>query len=297
LRFSSANWVTAKEMLAFGLKSGMSPVARLVHFQANAILVTWVLGPAALAVYSRPIALVRHVESFVNKLAFVLTPTASSMQAKGRHEDLKDLVIEASRYAAALALPALLFLSVLGNAILISWMGSAAYQRGDILAILAAGSFLQFVFSPAVAILRGLDRQGRVAILSAGATIVGIVLSVVLLGVWQIGLVGAALAVAIPQTASGLLVGAYVVRMFGVGPLDFVQRVFGKPVLCCLPFALTLLIVRAQLPNNPAATVILGAIVGGLVLAPFYWRFLLPNSVKARVVQPITAVALSLRGS
>jgi O-antigen/teichoic acid export membrane protein len=283
IRLEYASWDQAKQLLTFGMRSAVPGISRLLLVQANSILVAGALGPAVLAVYARPGALVRHVETFVNKLAFVLVPTASSLQASGKDKDLGRLLIESTRYATGLALPALTFLALTGDAILSVWMGEH-YLPGPVLAILAAGYFLPLAQQPAVSILRGLNLHGGIVVAGIVSAVAGIGLGLLLVTVLHLGLTGAALAVAMPLTlGNGLFIGRYACRSVGVRPAEYVWRAFVQPAACVAPFAATLLAIQALVGNRPLATLLLGSIAGGLVLAPLYWLFMVPRSMRAKV--------------
>jgi O-antigen/teichoic acid export membrane protein len=287
IRARSANLRTARKMLAFGFKSAINPMSRLILTQANALQVTWVLGPAALAVYNRPNALVRNVEAFVNKLALILVPTASSMQASGKTEDLRELVLQTTRSATAFALPAMVFLGVLGGDVLNVWMGPA-YARGDLLALIAFGYLLPLIQQPAIGVLRGMNQHRFVAMSSIASAVVGIILSFLFVGIWQWGLVGAALAVGLPMTiGNGVLLGAYTCRQFSIGPVEFVRRALAVPAACCVPLAAALVVLRTAPIQSPALRVAAGAVVSAGVLLPLYWRFLLPPTTKHRLLKRI----------
>jgi O-antigen/teichoic acid export membrane protein/peptidoglycan/xylan/chitin deacetylase (PgdA/CDA1 family) len=294
LRRAYASWSIAKEMMAFGLKGAMYVVSRLILFQANALIVAWSIGPAALAIYARPISLTRQVESFVNKLAWVITPTASSMQRLGRQKELRGLLIQSTRYAVALALPALLFLGILGEKVLELWMGPA-YARGDLIAIIAAGFFLLLSQGPAAALLKGLNQHGVAGITSMVAAFLGVLLGIVLVGILQTGLVGAAATIAITLTlGNGLVIPIHACRAIGLPLRVFAARSLALPVLCCLPFSTALWIVRSVSPYNPLVTLLMGAATAGLTLLPPYWAFLAPVSIKTAVR---TRMAMAFGGS
>jgi O-antigen/teichoic acid export membrane protein/peptidoglycan/xylan/chitin deacetylase (PgdA/CDA1 family) len=282
LRRAYASWTIAKEMLVFGLKGAMYVISRLILFQANALVVAWTIGPAALAVFARPVALTRNVESFVNKLSWVISPTASSMQQLGQQAQLRGLLIQSTRYAVALALPALLFLAILGGQLLELWMGPA-YARGDLIAIIAGGFFLLLSQSPAAALLKGLNKHGFAGVASLISALLGVVMSVVLVGVLKTGLVGAAATIAVTLTlGNGLIIPMHACKAIGLSLGAYVSRAFILPILCCLPFAGALVFIRF-FAATPLVALLLGGVAAGVLLLPLYWAFLAPASIKTPV--------------
>jgi O-antigen/teichoic acid export membrane protein len=84
IRFQYVNLRDAKKILLFGGKSILTTLSRLLLYQTSSLLVVGYLGPAVLATYSRPNSLINHAMTIVNKFAFVLTPTASYLHARGQ---------------------------------------------------------------------------------------------------------------------------------------------------------------------------------------------------------------------
>ena len=67
--FGAASLRHAAELIGFGGKSLLESVSRVILYQTNHLLILGFLGPAALALYSRPTALVRHTSHLLNKFA------------------------------------------------------------------------------------------------------------------------------------------------------------------------------------------------------------------------------------
>lgn len=284
IRLRDATWSQARSLLRFGGKSFLGALSRMILLQGNSLVVAKFLGPAALALYSRPAALVRHSEFFVNKFAWVLTPTASSLQGSGRHAEVRELVVESARVGALLALPVTLILTILGELILRVWMG-VAYAQGAILVILALGDFLALSQRPVVAILAGLNQHGKVGLARLLASICGLLLGVLAVGILGWDLAGAALAVAVPTTlADGLVVAIYACRRLDIPARHYVGRAFLGPLSCVIPFALCLATSRFLFDDRPLMALAFGCIVGALVLGSIYWRYVVSSATRDTIV-------------
>ncbi len=272
-----ASWARIREMTAFGGKTLTNGIARLLLLQANSLLVAGHFGAAVLAVYQRPMALIRHVETLTSKFSFVLTPTASSLQGAGNDEDLRTLFIKSTRFAAFLALPMILTLSILGDSILYLWMG-ARYEEGPLLALLAAGAVLPVTQQPGVQILTGLNLHGRLSMAAIVAAVGGVFVGMIAVGSFGLGLYGAALALGLAMTAgNGIFVAAYACRKLRVPMGRYVLHAYARPVACVLPFAGCLVATRWQFSSRPLVAVLVGGAVGGAVLIVTYWRYVLPG--------------------
>ena len=282
-----------KRMVTFGAKASIPGFARLVLFQGNALLVAAQLGPATLAVFARPNALLRHVETFLGKFANVLTPTASSLQAMGRKEELSRLMVESTRFATGLALPMTLVLAVMGDPILRVWMGPQ-YEQSAVVLILAAGFLPMLAQRPAVTILTGLNAHGPLGLASLISSIAGLGLSVPF--VRAFGLPGAALGIALPlATGGGLYVAWEASRRLGVGVGEYVRRAYLAPVACAVPFTACLVTARLLFADRPLTAMAAGILSGAGIIAPLSWFFVLPKSARAKAEEIARRLARRLR--
>ena len=270
----------ARRMLAFGVKSSITGVSRLLLFQTNSVIVASHLGPAMLALYARPMALMKVVETFANKFAFVLSPTASSLQASGRADELKELVLTSTRLGTALVAPIVLALAILGDPILRLWMG-ARYEQGGVLALLVAGMFLPVAQRTVATILIGLNRHGPLALANLVAALCGVGLSVLNVTVLGWGLGGAALAIALPMTlGTGVFIPIYACSRLEIPLPEYFRRTFAGPLACVLPCAAWLALSRFLFGDEPLLAVGVGLLGGGLALVPPYWRYVAPRQAK-----------------
>ena len=119
----------------FGLKNVLAMAGPLVVQQTVSVLLTLRLGPALLAVFARPTALIRHMESFIYKFSFVLMPMAGSVQAQGNNRELQRFAVEMSEVGWALAVPGGVFLMLLGPDLIALWMGPDYVAREAIIAL------------------------------------------------------------------------------------------------------------------------------------------------------------------
>ena len=87
----------------------------MLQYQVGPLVISTVIGPAALALYSRPRALILITTRFVMGFARVLVPAASAFHGQQDHKGLGELLVRSSRYSMFLALPPALVLTDLGS--------------------------------------------------------------------------------------------------------------------------------------------------------------------------------------
>jgi len=279
----------AGKMIVFGTKTLVGGIATLILNQANSILVAGHLGPAALAIYSRPNNLVRNAATFLNKFAFVLTPMAGSLQGSGRTAELRRFLTETSRVGTFLCVPITLVLCIYSDLVLRLWMGRK-YEYGVILVIMAAGSFLQLSQQSVLNILTGLNMHGRISVICMIVAVVlfGICAGLLMLVGWSLTL--APLMIVVPLSlANGVVMPIYACRKLQVPVLKYVRRVFLAPLACGIPFAACLVASRILLGHRPWLAITCGPVAGAVVLAPLYWVYMLPERMRTRVREYLAA--------
>lgn len=151
IQFALANRDDIRLVSLFGFKNVIAMAGPLLVQQTLSVLITLRLGPAMLAIFSRPTALTRPVEMMVYKFAFVLMPMAGSMQAQGDPAALRRFFIDMCEVGWALAIPGGLFLMLLGPDIIELWMG-ADYVSREMIVALAGGGMLAAANRPADAV-------------------------------------------------------------------------------------------------------------------------------------------------
>lgn len=274
IRLRYAELEEAKTMFVFGGKVVVGGIPGLLLTQASSLIIAAYLGPAALAVYSRPMALIRNSQTLVNKFAFVLTPTASSLRSVGKEEELRQFFVAATRCGVCLALPLILLLSIDGGQLLRIWMGPR-YQYGGLIAVLAIGYLLPITQQVVGTILIGLNLHGKPALYSIPVAVVGLVVGIVAVRRLGCTLSGAALIVVIPLAiGNGVIPMVYACRKLHVSLRQFAYRSFIAPAVRAVPFALCLLAANRVFAGHPFLAILVGSTAGVAMTAPLYWSYL-----------------------
>lgn len=273
----------AREMFIFGVQGCLPNIGDLVLYSTVSALIVGYLGPAALALYARPMALIRHTRTLVHKFAFVLVPTASSLQALERQADIQRFLVDATRCGAYIALPLITLLTLLGGPLLHLWMGPD-YAHDAIIITLAVGHLLILIQRPTFSVLVGLNHHGPAGLallIAALAAIAGAAFALIWLNA---GLVGAALGVVIPLSLiNGIYLPVYTCRRVQMPLVRYLRESLLGPLACTLPFAACLAAARLLFADRPHIALACGLVIGGLVGGITYWRYVLPASLTASI--------------
>lgn len=280
------DWPMFHEIMGFSIKTTVEALSKLLQYQVGVLVVSIVIGPAGLALYSRPRALVLITTRFVMGFARVLVPAASALHDQRPAKALGEMLIRSTRYGLFLALPPALTMLVLGGAILRVWMGDRSYADNHVLPILVLGYLPLFAQQPTYHILLGLASHGLAGTASLIGSVVGAVMSILFVGVFHWGIDGAALATAIPVFLVNLCVLPYAgCRAARLPLLRYLRESLPTPLLSVVPFAAVLLAARVGLPDDAGSQLLVGLLAGAPFLGVVYWFTAVPAHLKKRLLR------------
>lgn len=282
LQYRRACWATWAEQAKYSAKSLTPRVADLLSNQSLAILIGTFLGPAMLAIYSRPKNLIRHLHTLAAKCGYILVPTASSLQARSDQQDLRKTFKDATVLISFLTMPVVMVFAICGDDLIRLWMGAEYVHRG-LVRVLAIGCFSSLVQEPVWAILAGINQHGKIAFARLSGAICAVVFVWIGLARLRWGLCEAAVAFALPQIAvEALITPLLACRVLSVPLREYYWATYVKPFICAAPFAGGLLAADLTFCNFPGFSVLLGVASMWFLLA-CYWRKVAPAPLRDRV--------------
>jgi O-antigen/teichoic acid export membrane protein len=278
-----AERATLLDLLEFGGRVMVGQFSRIILAQTTSILIAVFLGPAALAMFVRPRSLVRQAAVFPRRYAQMLIPTVASISSSMQIEKVREFVCSSSRVGLYISLPIMIFLAIEGPSLIAVWMGPD-YANGLLILVISITLASEVLFQPLDALLVGLNLHGRPALVTLGAAILAVLSAWVVLANGG-GLVSVALAIGIPWTlAHGVYLPLYTCKRLEIRPLTFFRSVWCGPLLHALPFIVILATARWIFPDQPLYSLLGGGIIGGGVMATTYWIWVLPNTMKRKIL-------------
>ncbi len=247
----------------------------------DSLVISAFLPVALLTFFAIAVNLTNYARAIVRGISFTLTPATSALQAQGRTDELRHLVLKGARFSTLVLLPIVITFILRGGTFIGLWMGpSYGSPSGEILWILAIGLACQGGFSSVSSTMFGLNRhKGMVPIVGAEAA-ANLGLSIWLVQV--IGLPGVAWGTTGPRLVVALIaVPWYLRHVLGVSMSAFWSNAWLRPIVSMVPFVVgTYLVERLWQPPNLAifflqvALVLPLAAVGG-------WFFCLRSEERA----------------
>jgi O-antigen/teichoic acid export membrane protein len=277
-----ANVDTCKEMLKFGIKSMLSNVPPIILLQTINLILVSSIGPAALAIFVRPMGLTKHIKTFMAKFTLMLTPTAGAMQGSNDPKAIKSLFINMTKLSFAFCLPALGCLFVYGDQVLFLWMGEN-YASKELMMILSAGTLLSMGQDSSIRILMGINRHGTISIIALFCLMSSFAIGLLFTGIDNLDLTAAAILFVVPMSlVYGLLVPIYTCRELGVSYFSYLFQSLILPFVYLLPFFSLLFYSRYCFELHNHMNALFTFVSALLVTLVIYFLYLVPFELQQK---------------
>lgn len=272
-----------KKLFRFGVKNNVVALPHLIVITGVNFALASAAGPAALAIYARPLSLTRHAQTLVDKFTNIFTSTTASLQGLKKDKELKAFYLLSTRAAFSMTLPLLLFVATFGDVMVELWMGPD-YVDVWLAPLICAGMILPYTAAPSTKTLIGLNYHGRVAIYAFGAASLFLTVGI-LIGI-EIGWsprVGAIVAGVSLSASTGILMPFFACRRLDVTFGEYMRSVIAKPIILNVPFAVVLIGSRFLLPDISVVESGAVSMAAGLVLIALYVSFLFEPELRRKL--------------
>jgi O-antigen/teichoic acid export membrane protein len=192
-------------------------------------------------------------QTLTDQFLTLLLPMASEAHATDPPR-LRSLYILSTRVTLAISLPAGLTLIILAPDVLSAWVGAAYADYAYLVWILVIAGLIDTSQWPAGSILQGMVRHRPLAVMTIGAGVANVGLSVLLVN--RLGLMGVALGTLIPTTIVCLgFVTPYAMRVIGVRAADMYHQVLRPALVPAVPMGIVVYILRDV--THPSSIIVL----------------------------------------
>ncbi len=234
LRFSprSGRWLEVRGLLRYGGLNVLVVWANRLMFGMDAFVIGGALGVTAVGFFSIGSRLPEQLRVMVDTIASVLTPAVGEMDARGESNAVSRLIADSARTLVLATGPVLVFATIFGAPFLRIWMGEAyARDSAPVLTIVTVAAAAHIAAYPFVAMHRGTNRMGSLAVCSLIEGIANLGLSLLL--VHRLGISGVALGTAIPAVIIRVLVVPWWFgRQYGVSLWRLLRSIWMLPGVC-----------------------------------------------------------------
>lgn len=194
------------------------------------------LSVSAVTFYAIGGSLISYSYSVSGALSTTFTPLASGLEASGRFDDLRRMLIRGTQATLALALPISAGLFFRGGTFIRLWMGPEYEVVSEgVVRVLLISMFFGVANATAGSIMMAIEKHKPMARFAVFEALFNLGLSIVL--VKTIGIYGVAWGTSISMLCTHLAFWPwYVKKVLNVAPQTYLWQGWGKPLVCVLPF-------------------------------------------------------------
>ena len=184
-----------KDIAGFSFAVFIANIAGTIIFNIDKLLIGIFLSIEQVTIYTIGATLSLIVFQMPSKIAPVILPASSELNAKNDKTGIKELILRGTKFAVMLSTPLVLVLFTMAHPIIKFWMGSGFETSAYILQILVLGFYINTFTHALTPALVGTGKVKICVYYAIISIIINISLSIIL--ILKIGVLGAALGTSI----------------------------------------------------------------------------------------------------
>jgi O-antigen/teichoic acid export membrane protein len=295
-RHLNVDFVAARDLFTFGLKSGLLMAATTLVRRAALIVIAHVISVASVVFFVIPNRLAEYGQSLGMALGFPLTPYFAAISGKGGLNATRDVWVPTTRVLQVFTLGVPVGVAALGGPFIATWMGAEYAELGaPILWILCAGLFAQGIACNCNRVLVSQAAHGRAAMFTAVASVIAVIASILL--AQRFGLIGIAAAVTLFMCAQAAIEMRLACRLIGMKVSDYLSVTAFRYSIPVLTLIIVLTGLQAVSPPHGYWGIVWQAAVAGILYVGTVARFSLSREERSRVWGLLKSASQALGGA
>ena len=239
---------TFKQLFNFGIFAFVGDLGEQVIYYTDSVVIGVLLGAAPIAFYNIGFILIDHGRKLIWQVSRVFFPDILQSGGRDKFDELRWLLKKSTRISMVLAVPLLVGFLTLGKEFITLWMGPEYRESAIILSILSISQFGATASRGCASVLIALGRVKTRAVISTMEACANLVLSIVLVTVFDLGIKGVAIGTTVPMLFfRGIVLPAYTCRLLNLGIIEFANTTFCRWLMAAVLFGIPCLVV-ANLP-------------------------------------------------
>ena len=289
IQFDQTDRQRLKLILSFSGFSFVLQMSDYMVYYTDSVVIGTFLPVSAITFFAIASNLMSYARAPISSISVIMTPLASSVEAKNDCAQVRRVTLKASRYATAIMLPVAITFLIRGKSFIGLWMGPGyAELSGRVLAILT----LPWLFSAGngtlCAVMMGLNKHKGVVPAQLAEGVCNLALSIVL--VRHMGIVGVAWGTTIPNLAFHLLFWPWYLRKILNIPIStHVGSTWIRPLAASIPFAVCTWGVERWLPASDLAIFFLQVLSVIPIWLVSAWFFVIEGEDRKHLIAPISS--------
>lgn len=251
--FRCPSRMTVNKLWTYSLYVFLINVSLQITYYTDNVVVGAFLSPAAVTLYAIGGVLITYARQIVTAMTTTFTPLASSYEAEGGLDRLRQLLTHGTRAALIVSLPITAGLFFRGHTFIRLWMGDQySHPSGTVMQILLISVVFGCANTTSGGIAYGMEKHKRIAFWAMGEAVANLALSVIL--VRRIGIYGVAWGTSIPSVIVELLLWPrYIATLLGIPVRTYLWQTWCRSAIAVVPFAGACAITERIWPANTLA--------------------------------------------
>lgn len=274
LKSSFIDKATIRSLAGYSGWTFLIDLTNLLKGKADIFMIGAFIGTGPLTVYYVAARLAEYSAQFLSKATGMSTPVFAGYEARGDHESLRSKAIIFIRINLLLGAYAAYVLILLGEPLIRIWMGGEFqyHLAYNVLAIMMVGRIVGFTFLPLNNVLLAIAKPRLMAYLIMIEAIISLPLVYLALAVFELGITGAAAALALPGFFTRTIVLPLIIQKQIDLSIFRLYRSILKPILLLI---LAVTIAQNLVLELIAVDTFLTLLFSGAAISLVYWTLLL----------------------
>ncbi len=230
-----------REVSSFSFFSIVSRLSVVLFVSTDYLLINWFLRAELVTVYDLGARWVRLLRGFMGAAVFVLAPLVTILEATAQLDRIREVFFRVTRVMLVIVCPAAIFLCVLAKPFMSLWVGGI-YAEGvgpavRVLWVMVLPLVVNLSVLHALVMFPAMGRVRLVALVTLGAAIANIGLSIWLAVGLKMGVLGIALGSTVCLLAKNAVFTPWYMCKLCHARVSKFYRLFLGPIAACLPGA------------------------------------------------------------
>jgi O-antigen/teichoic acid export membrane protein len=191
-----------RKMFHFSKYVILAQLGDLARFRVGALIISGTLGLARLTMYSIAVRIVDFFVQIITAATGAVRPLFSRYEGAGDLNAIREKYLTALRFSSILSVSLGAAIVLLGREFIIWWMSPDYVQAYPVLVILTVGFTAALAQSVGIGVLQSVEKHNIYALLNILEGTANVLLALLLIVVFKLDIVGAALGAAIPMLIS-----------------------------------------------------------------------------------------------
>jgi len=281
-----ARWMSAtaaRRMFGFGAWASLTQISSFLEQTAFRFILSAALTSTVVGVYHLVMVVVGTLRQMLIGVTSVIMPVASKYEALNEKERMRRLLIDGSKLVMAVSMPAAVWIAVMAEPILQTWVGPKMVPWSGLLTWMTLVSAVEMLTGSGNMVLMGAGRVNRMGMAYTVSSVAACVVLAVLLAFTSMGLYASVVALGVGILIRRAVITSEMCRFVGVTVWAYTVEVISPGLRCAAITLLALILARERLFGPDWGSLIVSAALTVVVHGAGTWWIVLDPARRGMV--------------